>query len=186
MSEHMPSSIENSSEALERHEEAERTPERHEHVDEQPEVDRPDVKEIKHAVEQHAVSAKEITIGEHEHSPKASTWDDRHKMKSDAYNRTLQKVRKHLGLQERGMSRVIHQPVVETVSDTAAKTVARPYGILGGGIVSLIGSGALLYMAKHYGFRYNFFIFFLLFVAGYLLGLLVELVLGRRLSRRHR
>lgn len=69
----------------------------------------------------------------------------------------------------------MHNKAVEKVSDGIGKTVARPSGILGGGIVSLLGSCILLYMSKQYGFEYNFFVFFALMGGGFLLGVVLEL-----------
>jgi hypothetical protein len=88
--------------------------------------------------------------------------------------RLLKQVRQHLPLPEKAFSRVIHQPIVDSISETAGKTIARPSGLLSGGIFAFIGSGTFLYIAKHYGYRYNFFLWAMFFVGGFIVGLLIE------------
>jgi len=102
-------------------------------------------------------------------------------LKAMSFQRVLTRTRKKLSKPERTLSGVIHQPVVDGLSRAGEKTIARPSGLLAGGICALLGSTIMLYMARHYGFRYNLFIFIVLFVGGFFLGLLLELVfrLGR-------
>lgn len=142
------------------------------------------VEKLHQKVEQHAISGKEVTVGEREVPKQQSAFGTQKELKADAYKRTLQRVRKDLSGPERKFSNVVHQPLIETMSNVAGKTVARPSGILGGGMVSLLGSGFLLYTAKQYGFRYNFLVFFLLFAGGFMLGLIAEMIL--RLFRRRK
>ena len=96
---------------------------------------------------------------------------------------SLSQVRQELTPLERGLSKVIHQPAIKAVSEVSAKTVTRPSGLLGGGLLALIGSSGYLYLAKHVGFRYNYLVFTLLFVGGFVVGLLLEVVV--RLVRPH-
>lgn len=102
-----------------------------------------------------------------------------------ATNATLKHVRRRLPAAERALSRVVHQPVIKALSETGGKTVSRPSGLLGGGACAFLGSGAYLYLAKHIGFQYNYLMFILLFVGGFVIGLAVELllVLARTRSR---
>ncbi len=106
-------------------------------------------------------------------------------MKNRAYKRELTKIRAKLPATSKRFSKVIHNPTVETISNIGAQTVARPSGLLGGSIAAFIGSLVLYYMARQYGFRYNYLLMFLLFVAGFVLGAIIELAL-RRLSPRSR
>ena len=92
--------------------------------------------------------------------------------------RTLNRKRKDLPAPQRVLSRVVHTKPVEILSTAGEKTVARPAGILGGGLTALAGSAATLYMAKHYGFRYNLLLFILLFAAGYLVATVLELLVA--------
>jgi hypothetical protein len=132
-------------------------------------------------IETQAVSGKETHYddgsergGHHNVSPTHSLALHQ-QLKSESYKRTLTKVRSHLPTGERVLSRVVHQPAVEAVSEVAAKTIGRPYALLFGAIATLIGTAIVLYYAKHTGFRYNYTIFFLLFIGGFLCGLLMEL-----------
>lgn len=97
-------------------------------------------------------------------------------LKSMMLTRTLTRIRKELPAPQRALSKVIHSKPVEAVSAVGEKTIARPIGILGGGFLALLGSLVVLYMAKHYGFRYNLMLFFILFVSGYLVTTLFELL----------
>jgi hypothetical protein len=83
------------------------------------------------------------------------------------------------------LSKVIHQPVVRAVSEVAAKTISRPSGLLGGGIVAFLGSAGYLYFTKYIGLPYNYFIFTLLFLGGFVVGLSLELIVWSLTSYRH-
>lgn len=91
--------------------------------------------------------------------------------------RTLTRIRKELSAPNKTLSKVIHSKPVEKVSEVCERTVARPIGLIGGSLIALAGSLAVFYMAKHYGFRYNLLFFFMLFVGGYILTTIVELIL---------
>jgi len=90
--------------------------------------------------------------------------------------RELQHIRRKLPTSQRVLSRVIHQPTVRVISQAAGKTVSRPSGLLGGGLVALLGTSAYLYLAEHFGFTYNYFVFLTLFVGGFIIGLALELL----------
>lgn len=90
---------------------------------------------------------------------------------------SMGQVRSQLSPASRALSRVIHQPVVRAVSEAGARTISRPSGLLGGGVMAFAGSLAYLYLAKHIGFSYNYLLFTLFFAGGFLLGLLFELFL---------
>jgi hypothetical protein len=64
---------------------------------------------------------------------------------------------------------------VQAVSEAVGKTVSRPSGLLGGGLVAFLGSGSYLYLAKHIGFQYNYFVSTVLFIIGFGIGLGLEL-----------
>ena len=138
------------------------------------------VETVRHAVENKAVSGKEITVGERESAPKARI--DR-TVKNQTYKKTIRKVQSNLSRPERSFSRLIHQPVVEKASNIGAVTVARPSGFLLGSITALIGSATVVFLAKRNGFSYNYSILLLLFAGGYLAGVVLEL-LWRLVLRR--
>jgi hypothetical protein len=89
---------------------------------------------------------------------------------------SLSQVQRELTPMERGLSKLIHQPAVRAVSEVGAKTVSRPSGLLGGGLLAFLGSSTYLFMTKYIGFRYNYLVFLLLFVGGFVLGLVLELL----------
>lgn len=133
---------------------------------------------LREAVKQEAISAKEVQgkVAEKEHPKQHDNVYITKTTKKAAYRKTLRHVQRQLPKRERGFSKVVHQPVVEKVSEVGSKTVARPSGLLTGGICALLGSSIILYMSKHYGFRYNFFVFILFLVGGFFVGLLLELL----------
>ena len=145
----------------------------------------PDNKEavpvLEKRAEQAAISGKEIAVGERE-QPKQSSFGQQKDMKNLAYKRTLTRAQSQLSALERAFSKVVHHPVVEKVSNVGAQTVARPSGIMGGGLAAALGTGFVLFLGKTYGFTYNYLLFVLLFIAGFVLGLAVELIL--KISRR--
>lgn len=100
---------------------------------------------------------------------------DRH-VKGKAYKKELHRVQTHLPKSQRSFSKFIHSGPIEAISEVGGKTVARPSGLLGGGLVALVGTSVLLLVSRHYGFRYNFFVFIALLLGGFLLGLVGEML----------
>ena len=142
----------------------------------------PDTAELRRQVESLAVSGKERSAGETHKAPQHSS--STHKqLKQTAYVRTLAKVQESLPRGSRAFSKVVHQPVIEKVSNVGAQTIARPSSILGGGLAALLGSAFVLYFSRKYGFQYNYTLFLALFAGGYFAGLLIELAV--RLVRRN-
>jgi hypothetical protein len=105
--------------------------------------------------------------------PSAVTIDP--KVRATMAKREIKHLQQQENWRERNLSRVIHQPVVRAVSEGAAKTVTRPSGMLGGGLVAFLGSGSYLILAKYLHFSYNYSISLALFVGGFGFGLLLEL-----------
>ncbi|MDB5164834.1 MAG: hypothetical protein JWL89_460, partial [Candidatus Saccharibacteria bacterium] len=104
---------------------------------------------------------------------------------SVTWNREIKNLQRKLPVLQRSLSKVIHQPVVRVASEAAGKTISRPSGLLGGGLVALIGTSGYLYTAKHAGFRYNYLVFLMLFAGGFIVGLILELLIWTAsLSRR--
>ncbi len=133
------------------------------------------IENIRDNIEDQAVSGKETSAGDHGKDAKSQSVPiiDRI-VKQESYKKVLQHVQRRLPKAQRSFSKFIHKPVVEAFSETGAKTVARPSGLFGGGLCALLGSTALLWMSRHYGFRYNFFVFIAFIVVGFAIGLLVE------------
>ena len=106
-------------------------------------------------------------------------------LKSVTLNRELSNIRKKLKGSERLLSKAIHQPVIRVVSEVGGRTISRPSGLLGGGILAFIGTTAYLYITKHVGLTYNYGMFLVLFAGGFALGIILELVLHIALSKKH-
>jgi hypothetical protein len=140
---------------------------------------------IKKDIEQAAVSKEDYKHSEAgnggENTP-TQTYVSR-ELKQMGFRRTLTNARLHMNAPQRLMSKAIHQPAVEKISEAAAPTIARPSGLIGGGLAALLGNSILLYITKHYGYRYNYFVFIALFIGGFAAGMLIELLV-RMLARR--
>lgn len=89
----------------------------------------------------------------------------------------LSQVRKHMSGADKAFSEFVHNPTIDSLSEVAGKTIIRPSGILAGGIITLLGSAWYVYATDRTGFRYNFVFAFLLFVGGFALGLVLEMIL---------
>lgn len=105
-------------------------------------------------------------------------------LKGITLKRELKQIQRKLPAGQRAFSKIVHQPVVRVVSETASKSVSRPSGLLGGGLVAFLGSSSYLYLAKHVGFTYNYFVFILLFALGFVVGLVLELIVWTLTARR--
>lgn len=105
-------------------------------------------------------------------------------LKKADVDRQMAAIRHGLSAPARGLSKVVHQPVVRAVSEPAAKTLGRPSGLFGGGLVAFLGTGAYLYLAETSGLQYSYFVFLALFAGGFVLGLILELVLRAATSAR--
>lgn len=129
-------------------------------------------------VEQEAVSGKELTrdnpekSSQHEHMFAAHT-----QLKEDAYSKLLASTRSQLAKPEKLFSSFVHRPSVEKISDVASKTVARPIGTTYGAIATFLGLSIALFFAYRYGFSFNYLLFVLLFVGGYVIATTVELLM---------
>lgn len=140
---------------------------------------------LKQEAEQHAKEAKSHTIdkSQSEKRDDLSLPGVQQSMKNRTYKRELAKIQTKLPKTSRTFSKIVHGKTVEAISNVGASTVARPSGLLGGSIFAFLGSLVAYYMAKHYGFRYNYLLMFLLFLAGFTFGAIIEL-LAWSVSRR--
>ena len=125
---------------------------------------------------EHEQLAKE-QLEAHEDQPENRATIINNELKSVTFHRELKSIQNKLNPSERILSKAIHQPVIRVVSEAAGKTISRPSGLLGGGIMAFIGTSLYLFIAKHYGFEYNNTVFLVMFSAGFLLGLVLELVI---------
>lgn len=159
---------------------------KHETESNQPEHDQiaESLDSLRSHIETQAVSSNETARGSAEDAPAASQHVLQRELKADAYKQTLERTRSRLSPPARVFSRIAHQPAIEAISTIGEKTIARPSGLLAGSACALLGSAFLLYMTKHFGFTYNYGVFLICFVGGFVLGLLLEAA-WHLLFRRH-
>lgn len=93
---------------------------------------------------------------------------------ANSVKQTTRRMQKKLSKPQKAFSKVIHQPVVEALSDVGEKTIARPSGLLVGGLFSVLSSLVILYICRHYGYEYNFLVGLLGLAGGFVLGVLLE------------
>ena len=140
---------------------------------------------VRAAIDQHAVSGAESSNTERE-----QTVGNQHQHTADrtirdmTYKRALVRLQKRQPTGDRILSKIIHHGAVDAASDAIGKTVARPSGLIGGGLAALIGTSILLFTARYYGFRFNYLVFFACFTFGLLAGQLVEAAIRLNIRRR--
>lgn len=139
------------------------------------------VETARRTVEKHALTKDVLALSEESTKTNSYHYVTK-KIKSERYNFTLDHLRKHLSPTNQIFSKLIHKPVVETVSEIGSKTIARPSGILGGGLLALSGGLFIFVIAKKIGFSMPASLFILLFLIGFLIGVLIEFLL--KVARR--
>lgn len=107
-------------------------------------------------------------------------------LKNITLAKELSFIRRRLPTNERILSKIIHQPVVRVISESTSKTVSRPSGLLGGGIVAFIGTTAYVIFTHYIGVPYNYSLFIIFFVGGFIIGLILEFIIWAVISRKHR
>lgn len=132
------------------------------------------LEKIRENIEKTAASKKEIEHSRSETVASESVLKAGGQLKNIAFKQKMRDVQRKEKPAERRFSRIIHQPVVEEISNLAEGTVARPSGLLFGGIFSVLSSLLVLYIARHYGYEYNFLVGIVSFAGGFALGLLLE------------
>lgn len=143
--------------------------------------------ELREQAKAEAESTDDVTINEAENANEPDgVIGFQNLLKTDAYKQTLKRIQARLTPADRAFSKVVHNKAIDSVSNVGAKTVARPSGLLGGSICAFLGSLGLLYSAKYYGFRYNYLMFFIFFIGGFAIGLLLEVVIWLFVKRKRR
>lgn len=135
------------------------------------------LKKLRNEVAHNAISSKESSL-ERQNVNKNQTpqLTINKELKNLMFDRTLTKVQKHLSPVSRSFSKIIHKNTVDKISSVGEKTIARPIGILGGGLFALLGSIFSTYLSKQFGLKYNFLAFVLLFIVGYAVASMLELL----------
>ena len=176
MSEHEPQNHEK----FEHKTSSENSPERqtikHEHEPTKSEKEHGNEKHVENLskhVEQQAISGKEVSGAENE-QPKNHPVLVNKQLKDMAFSRSLTRARKKLSAPGKAFSKIAHNNTVDRASETLGKTVARPSGMLWGAVFAFIGTSALLWITRHYGYEYNYLVAILMFAIGMTVGLAGE------------
>ena len=179
---HQPTPEKSHSEKLEYRASAEHLKHLHEKAERAENRPKQEIENIKKSIESSSISGKEYSIGESESRPSNSYGITKH-LKKDAYKRTLKKIQIKLSKPEQKFSKVIHKPVIEKVSEISSKTIARPNGIVVGSFMALVTSIFVLYWSRKNGFSYNYLLFIIVFVGGYIIGTASELLI--KIFKKH-
>jgi hypothetical protein len=181
MSEHAPKNHESSNNSPEIHSNNKRHESIKKHHEDAPEASVEQQKElldkIRHEVANSASSSQEKLQSQHSTQAKTVPQPRINKeLKNLMFERTLIKVQKQLGPTKKTFSKFIHKESVEAISSVGEKTIARPFGILGGGFLALLGSLFSTYLSKQFGMKYNLIVFALLFFVGYMVSCIIEII----------
>lgn len=143
--------------------------------------ERGSLESIRNSIEKHAQDTETIKHKQssEERLDQSTSPQTIKKVKQEAYKNTLKNTQKKLNPTSRAFSKVIHSQPIESTSVALEKTIARPHSILYGGFLALLGSVLLYVTAKRYGFSYNFLIYALLYIAFYVIGLLIEVIINQ-------
>jgi hypothetical protein len=97
-----------------------------------------------------------------------------YQLKHNNYKRILNKSRKQLSLFHKALSHVIHASAVHDWLELLSECLFRPTALFGAGLFSLLGSLVYFSLVQLYGDSYNFNVYLLLMLSGYLAGLISE------------
>lgn len=133
-----------------------------------------ELEKIREKIEHQAPLKQERSQTEKEHPAHSHPVIINKQLKDMAFSRSMTRTRKKLSRSSRAFSKVIHNSTIDRSSEFVGKTVARPSGMLTGAFLSFVGTSALLWITRHYGYTYNYLVVIILFVGGMLLGLGLE------------
>lgn len=119
------------------------------------------------------LKSEETLSSEQDHSKLPASKE----LKKQTLNKEMKHIRRKLNPSDRLVSQIIHLPAIKNVLEGSSKTITRPSGLLGGGITAFIGTSIYLYFTKYVGLKYNYTMFLLLLIAGFILGLIIEAVI---------
>jgi hypothetical protein len=98
------------------------------------------------------------------------------KEREASYQQTMSHLRSELPVHERAFSRIIHSPIIESVSEAAGSTVARPNALLAGSLTAFIFVTIIYVVARNMGYVLSGFETIGAFVLGWLLGIIYDYV----------
>ena len=131
-------------------------------------------KEARHTAEKEAISGKERAPSGSEKKSQSGPVHRSHKQMT--YKATMRRVESRLPSYQRTFSKVINNDKVDKVSNIASKSVARPSGLLGGGVLAFLALLITTIYANRYGWEVSNSVFMVFVVIGWAIGLMVEAV----------
>lgn len=90
------------------------------------------------------------------------------------FERTMTSIRKDMTPASRTLSKIIHNPTVDKISNVVGSTVARPNLILAGALGTLVICTVIYMVAKFYGYRLSGSEAIVTFILGWMVGAIVE------------
>lgn len=163
---------------LEKHHENEAKKATHEHQN--------SIEKILNKIEAEAESGEKLKNQQLDHTKKTSgPISYGVELQKRSFNEGLEKVQRSLPASQKAFSKIIHQPAVDTLSEVGSQTIGRSSGLLMGGVMSFIASLSVLFACRYYGYRYNFLIGLVAFVAGFILGIAIEGILSLGNRKKH-
>ncbi len=130
---------------------------------------------LRSRVESEAVSGKEMSPAAPEEATQTHSFAAHAELKLEAYRKLLKSTQEQLPQVQRRFSQFVHKASIESISEVASKTIARPVGIALGSLITFVGVSITLLMAYRYGFTYNYLLFVLLFIGGYIAATALEI-----------
>lgn len=182
-----PHRSENNNEALDQagREQTERLKAHYEQIGEKSPERETSHEDAKHDALEAAVSHEKPTSHEHQDvSPAVRRGGSLKAERSASYHRTMTHIQSEMSAPSRAFSKVIHNKAVEKTSELAETTIARPNAILAGAICAFVFTLATYLIAKYYGYRLSGFESIGSFMAGWVIGILIDyfrvMITGKR------
>ena len=92
----------------------------------------------------------------------------------ESYKKTIKQTQKELSPAARAFSKVIHNKIVEKVSNAASNTIARPNSILFGSFSAFVITLAVYLIAKSSGYQLSGSESIMAFVIGWIIGIIFD------------
>ncbi|MDO4781182.1 MAG: hypothetical protein Q4A34_02230 [Candidatus Saccharibacteria bacterium] len=118
------------------------------------------------------VSNKKEKVSDVERPQRGPTKAERKK----SFNRTMVAVQSQMSAPSRTFSKIIHNPIVEKVSDTAGRTVARPNAILSGSLSAFTLTIIIYTIAQMNGYPLSGAESIAAFVIGWIIGIVIDYI----------
>ncbi len=127
--------------------------------------------------EEQEKQAEKTKPEKHDAEPKAKDPNSYSKLeRKQAYRKEIKKVQAQLPSGARRFSKIVHNPVVEKVSDVSAKTVFRPSALVGGSLAGLVVGSIFYFLAKTNGYTFPALTIVALLILGALVGVVLEFI----------